>query len=330
MILSGVLSQAIKKTGNHFLALWNGLFTYTYSESGVVYESTPVAVDKQGYDGAFSRDGKVFATRMGNFVYIFDNASGVLTLRYTFSPANTNITSVALNADGTVLYCRVSSTSLPVLIYAIGPSSATRIPHTDSFDFSDGISLSPDGSWLVCGSYGAFRVYAVNGDGSLTFHSQTSLSSGVRSIAWNPDGSRFVVCRITESPQLYAFSSGTVTFVKNIGGGVGFTLNNRSAAWSADGKYVAFAFGWSPYVLLYSVDGETFTSLAISGGAGGGTYPSYAVAFSPDSKFLAVGCRSGSGTQGRVNFYSLSGSGGAYIGQTDPAPWNSIGAICFY
>lgn len=329
MILSGVLSQAMKKTGNHFLALYDGLFTYTYSGSGVVYESTKINTGSQGGDGAFSRDGKVFATRMGDFVYIFGNVNGALTLRYTFSPADTNIVSLALNADGSVLYTRVNNSALPILIYSVGASFATRIPHTDSFDFSYRFSLSPDGNWLVCGSAGAFRVYAVNGDGSLTYHSQTSAGS-ITSIAWSPDGSRFVVCLYENPPQLYAFSSGTVTFVKNFGGGGGFTLNNRSAAWSADGKYVAFAIGWSPYVVLYSVTGDDFTPLPITGGAGGGTYPSYAVAFSPDSQFLAVGCRSGSGTQGRVNLYSLSGTGGAYLGQTDPAPWNSIGAICFY
>ncbi|PWW37405.1 MULTISPECIES: hypothetical protein [Paenibacillus] len=175
---------------------------------------------------------------------------------------------------------------------------------------SEYMAVHPDGDIILIGTTGsqtAYRFYSLSGT-VLTplvvsgYPNSTSFSGAV----WTLDGKHLLVYSKSQ-PQLssYSFDRNTMTFTRVSQISISETGAVNDISLAANGTHLIMATsGGGSVNNLYSIlvtNGILTRNIAIAY-PGGDT--SYCVAFSPDSKYLAVGCSSSSNY---LVFYERSG-----------------------
>jgi WD40 repeat protein len=221
---------------------------------------------------SWNPDGRYLATAAIDFPYrdntvkIWEAATGRL-LR-TFTGSNQGMTSVAWSPDGKLL----AATNGRIRIW-----DAESGKEIAAFGYGGRLTWSPDGRYLASDGYPAAHVWDVE-TGQLVRDFPGVVP------AWSPDGRSLAVASANSEGRLrvYEFETGELLW----------TVQHRSintVAWSPNGRYLASAgiddaIPNSDLRIWDAATGTLIRSMPVTYGSA-----LYAVAWSPDSQYVAVG-----------------------------------------
>jgi type II secretory pathway pseudopilin PulG len=188
--------------------------------------------------------------------------------------------------------------SLPLTSTLFKPGTA---PGTVSPTAPEMLTFSKDANYMALAVSGAVSpnliVYKRAGDTFTALGSTLQPASvpakNISAIAFSPDGKWFA---LTLSSGVYyvwsiANSAGAPFSLVINGVGIAGTPIITAMQFSPDGKYLAMAGGAAggDNIVIYKIDGTTFTALALpTGWVDAAAYGGNSIAFSPDSKYIAM------------------------------------------
>ena len=177
------------------------------------------------------------------------------------------------------------------------------------------VDWAPNGYWLAVGGYSPtnnheLQVYRFNSQSSLALTTSAEYGDSIYSVAWSSDGNYLAVggSGSNDGAELHIYSMNTQDYLYQV---TGANYGNRilEMDWSSDSQYLALAGGTPDNgneLQIYSFDSTTSTLSYLDGkdfGAGD-SYETWAVAWSPDGDYVAVGGEN----DGRLKIYYFDGS----------------------
>lgn len=198
---------------------------------------------------------------------------------FTYSGHSDDITAVAWSPDGKRIASASSDHTAQVWDASDGRHVLTYRGHSDGVLT---LAWSPNGQYIATGGLDN-TVQVWNPFNGATLYTYRGHNDAVFNLAWSPDSKRIASVSNDGTMQVWDALTGqhiaTYTGSSSLRGGV---AASNAVAWSRDGRFIALG-GPGPAVLM---DPTTAKPIGYYGPHGG---DSYAVAFSPDSKYLAVG-----------------------------------------
>ncbi|HZU37742.1 MAG TPA: sigma-70 family RNA polymerase sigma factor [Gemmataceae bacterium] len=228
----------------------------------------------------YSPDGKLLASCGGQWLMLWDPASGKLQRRFPIK--SDRPTACTFCTDG-IRVAATTSDKRTVLVQTFDPATgqirqALRMP--DLADTAD-MSLSPDGRLLACAVGKDIRLYdAVTGRLQLRIPGKGIFT---RSVDFAPDGHAIAVADFSDTVHLYDTNTGkSIAELKHAGD------RFNCATWSPDGRFVATVpldnDKRPPLAGIWDVaTGKEIQRFPAPGGF------KHDIAFSPDGRYVLVG-----------------------------------------
>jgi WD40 repeat protein len=223
----------------------------------------------------------VFRIRSG--IGTFSSASPHLsTPGPKFSPPVRQINSVALSPDGGRVAFGGSNGLLQVWDVRHQKLLFTRRSPTNLIE---SVGWSPDGKSIASSGGVVLTIWDAQSGALLITYKGTGRSLDLFPLAWSPDG-KLIAASEYWAGRLYVWSVADAALL--------YTCDGTTASWSPDGRYLVTGSGPEGPLVAWVRDAHTgnllFTYQGLSQGiSGGGANFSDIMAWSPDSKRIALG-----------------------------------------
>ncbi|PZT54130.1 tail fiber protein [Paenibacillus silvae] len=282
------------------------LSIYKKSAEGIFIKLANPAILPTGIaiDAAFSPDGVYLAVAhvTSPFITVYKRTGDTFTkLANPILPADYTW-SVAWSPDSVYLAVGVSSSgSVPsIALYKRNGDSLNKINNPSSYPAATiyGVAFSPSGTYLAVASGISpyLMVYRRTGDSFVALSAPTIIpGSTMYYVSWHPSETMLAIGgaagQTTPALSLYRFSGSLLTKINDSDDLPSTTINRLT--FSPDGKLLSTANGGAASVrfVSYRVVGETLIKLPdpefLLPAAG------YAIAYSPNSQYLAIGYQGG-------------------------------------
>lgn len=202
----------------------------------------------------------------------------------TFSPRPRQVNSVTLSPDGSRVAFGGSNGLLQVWDVRHQTLLFTCRSQTGLIE---GVSWSPDGKSIASSGGKILTLWDAQSGVLLTTYTVGGPGVDLFPLAWSPDGKSIAASNYWGGKlHVWRVAGATLTLL--------YTCDGTSASWSPDGRYLVTATGLDAPLIAWVRDAHTGNLLftyqgLLQGLGGGGANFSDALAWSPDSKRVALG-----------------------------------------
>lgn len=280
---------------------------------------------------AISPNGKLLAIGgyFTNYAKLYSIDGTTITFLQNIPGISVYVNAMEFSPDGKMLVVGGRFT-YKVKLYTVSNDSVTfacnlyaNAGTTTLDNHAEAVAFSPDGKLLAIGGQftGKAKLYSING-ATATYISDiysdtasTAIDNTVRTLAFSSDGKTLIVGgSFTGYAKVYSINGTAATYVSNILRDTSNALNSTvyAAKFSPNGKALALAGSFEKYAKIYSVNNTTITysnNLYADAGTTALNSTVYGLAFSPDSKLLAVGGQ----FTGNAILYSIDNASATFV-----------------
>jgi WD40 repeat protein len=230
---------------------------------------------------AFSPDGRWFAAaNMDKVVRVWEAATGREV--HTLAGHTGWVTSIAFSGDGRRLASGGTDNAVRVWDVSSGKVELTLAGHTDRVR---SVAFDPSGRRLASGGFDkAVKLWDV-ADGR-ELRSLAGHEAKVVGVAFSPDGRSLISADAAKAVRVWDAETGRAAQTRPAGGGEDETQALETAVFSADRGRVAWSSG-DKTIGLWKVGDEKAGPRTLDSFSTG----VFSVAFSPDGRWFAAGCR---------------------------------------
>jgi WD40 repeat protein len=213
---------------------------------------------------------------------------------------------IAFSPDGT--YAAIAhdlTSSICLSVYKITGNTVTKLTLAEQPGAYNGqsVAFSPDGNHLAVGTTSGVIFYKRAGDVFTKLAQPTGMNyAQCKSLSYNPAGTHLAAASLsgTELGTIYKRNGDTYSRLVLLTDPAGGNFS-AGLSYSGDGQHlVVNTYSQSPYVYIFKCNGDLYSRLALQ--LDKPVQSGRAIAISPDSSLMAVGCSTGS-TSGTTALY---------------------------